>query len=106
MFAEMNSETAARAAGQVFGLLVLTAGILKCWSISRRPTTSTKCVISLLLVLSAWWISSAGALWLASSPTLRPLFGVVVLGTFCLITASIIVSVLGLVDYEKEPGKY
>jgi len=102
----MSPESTARAAGQVFGLVLLTAGILKCWSISKRPTTSTKCVLSLLLVLSAWWLTSAGMLWLVPSPALRPLFGVVALLAFGLITAAIIVSVLGLVDYEKEPGKY
>src|SRR5690348_3178975 len=106
MIAEANPEVAARMAGQVFGLLILGLGIAKCWSISRRATTNTKCVVGLLLVLAAWWAGSAGGLLLTPWPALRPLFALVGLGAFGLITAAIIVSVLGLAEYANQPGKY
>jgi len=37
--------------GQLFFFGLIVAGILKCWSISRRPTTNTKCALGLMLLL-------------------------------------------------------
>jgi len=52
--------------GRIAAVLFTTAGLLKCYSILRRPTANTKCLLSLMLVLGTLLISSvlgiAGAL--------------------------------------------
>jgi len=54
MLSEVNvAYESGRIAGEMFLWLILLAGILKCWLISRRPTTNAKCALALMLVLLA-----------------------------------------------------
>src|SRR4030095_1011197 len=52
--AEMSPAEAGKPSGRVFAIVLPLAGALKCYSISRRPTTNTKGALSLMFLLLAW----------------------------------------------------
>jgi len=47
-------EQVAARAGRIILIVLLVVGMLKCWSMSSRRTTSTMCVGALMLVLLGW----------------------------------------------------
>ena len=57
ILAELEPYTAGHVVGQGLVFLGLLAGVLKCWSISRRPTTNAKCVLGLMFMLWAFLVS-------------------------------------------------
>jgi tetratricopeptide (TPR) repeat protein len=107
IIAELNSETVGRATGQMLVVALLVWGMVKCWSISRRPTTNTKCVRSLLLLLAGWLAAvllqigfksaSAGGRWVSV------LMGLAVLGA---VIGAIVLAVVGLVEYARKRDQY
>ncbi len=95
--------------GQMFLLGGLLAGALKCWSISRRPTTNTKSAFALMFVLLTIGLASClGTLTRKSSPTfglalVEGLMGIAMLGF--LVTA-IVLGILGLIEFSQQRGVY
>ena len=103
--AESDSYKEGEVIGHVFGFILIGIGILKCIEIARRPATNTKCVLSLMMVLVSWILlmvlgefKDSESIWL--------LRVIIILPVFCLILASIVVAILGLVELKSAPGKY
>jgi len=106
ILADVAASLAAYAAVLVLVALVLVAGIAKCWSISRRPTTNTKCVISLALVLIAWLVSVGGNGMLHLFPLPDLVFQAVAMVSFGLSMAAVVLAALGLSEYARGRGRY
>src|SRR5207249_743459 len=54
LLGEITAEEAGRFTAQACMAVALLAGVWKCWSISRRTTTNSKCALSLMFILLAW----------------------------------------------------
>ena len=110
MLSEVNTATeSGRIAGQVFIWIILLAGALKCWSISRRPATNTKCALSLMIVFLAFILASgAGALMksFGTSPGLALVGGILGLGMLAALITAIVLAILGLADCSSQRGTY
>jgi hypothetical protein len=110
MLNEVNTATeSGRIAGQIFVWIALLAGALKCWSISRRPSTNTKCALSLMVVLIAFTIACCAvtiAKVLGPSPLLAVVSGFLGLVMIGLIITAIILAILGLVEFSNRRDAY
>ncbi|HWW00901.1 MAG TPA: transglutaminase domain-containing protein [Candidatus Acidoferrum sp.] len=109
VLAELDPNSAGRATGQGLVLIGFLAGALKCWSISRRPTTNTKCALGLMFVLLGLLVSSALAIlsqMMAFTPArtlVAGLLGTCFLG--CLITG-LVLAIIGLTELSRQPGVF
>ncbi len=107
MLSEVNAATeSGRLAGQVFVWVALLAGALKCWSISRRPATNTKCALSLMIVLLSLIV--AGSLGvvvkqIGSSPAMAFAGGILGLALLATMVTAIVLAILGLVEFSDNP---
>jgi tetratricopeptide (TPR) repeat protein len=107
--AEVDAYSAGRYSGQIFVFVGVLAGVLKCWSISRRSTTNTKCALSLMFILSALLVSSSFSYLSQFDSIARariiviPLTALLFLG--CLITG-LILAILGLVEMSQRPQDF
>lgn len=83
----------------IFSVFAHLLGIAKCWSIARRPTTNAKCVMGLLLFL-------VGSLALSLGPLLfgRPAFMLLI--SFAINMAAVVIAILGLQEYSRSRGRY
>src|SRR5688572_12536527 len=96
LMAAADPQSAGYAAGQVAGqvimLLAVAAGLYKCWSISRRPQTNTKCVLALAIFLVVWLVSGVvGALGRRMGEGPPPLvIGLLGIGAFALIVTAVV----------------
>ena len=82
--------------------MLVFAGIVKCIQIMRRPKTNTPCVLSLTFFLTAWLISPIPKSVVGeSSAAYLPVAVVVWLTFFCLIVASLVLGIIGLMQYAK-----
>ena len=110
MLSEVNAATeSGRIAGQIFVWVALLAGALKCWSISRRPATNTKCALSLMIVLLAFVVASCvGAMTkaLGHTPLLAVASGILGLVMIGLMITAIILAILGLVEFSGRRDVY
>lgn len=110
MLSEVNAATeSGRVAGQIFVWVALLAGALKCWSISRRPATNTKCALSLMVVLLSLIVAgSLGAVMkqIGSSPAMAFAGGILGLALLATMVAAIVLAILGLVEFSKQPDVY
>ena len=110
MLSEVNAATeSGRLAGQVFVWVALLAGALKCWSISRRPATNTKCALSLMIVLLSLIV--AGSLGvvvkqIGSSPAMAFAGGILGLALLATMVTAIVLAILGLVEFFRQPNVY
>jgi len=98
-----------RVLGQVFLFILILAGILKCWSISRRPTANTRCALALMFVLCGLIASGATGLLRGSSLEYQiraPLTLVLSLCLFGCLAAGIILAIIGLVEISQKPTEY
>lgn len=108
-FADATTENAAPAgyvAGAFLGTFLYLLGALKCWSISRRPTTNTKSALALMIVLGTMSAASlvGGFVRMALVPPLFP----IACGPVWLIgwLAGIVLAIMGLVEITKNPAQY
>ena len=108
LLAEVDAREAGQITGQAVVVIGMLAGVLKCWAISRRPTTNTKCALSLMLVLLAFLASSLVSMLsrFGSIPGRVVLTGLLGLLFFGLIIASLVLAILGLVEMSRQPGVY
>jgi len=110
MLSEVNAATeSGRIAGQIFVWVALFGGALKCWSISRRPATNTKCALSLMVVLLAFAL--AGGLQelmknYGPSSGLAFASGILGLGMMAGLVTAIVLAILGLVECSKQRDLY
>ncbi|HCN28257.1 MAG TPA: hypothetical protein DIT64_05660 [Verrucomicrobiales bacterium] len=89
--------------GSVLGILLLSAGLIKCLTLLRRPATSKTCVSALALALAGW----LGALLFQSIAFLVPEALAVVyviggLGMAGLMLAAIVTGITGLALYDSK----
>jgi hypothetical protein len=84
----------------------LIAGIVKCWSISRRPRTNRKCVSALMLMLIAWFLSTETSSISRLIPIPLPLDLILQLVSFAVIIGATILAISGLREYSRERGFY
>lgn len=106
-FAEVDAYVVGRITGQICLILLLLAGILKCITISKRPTTNSKCVWSLACFLAAFLVPAAINLIPKESPVFVPLTVMVkVFWIGLCFVASIILAILGLVECGREQGRF
>ena len=109
MFRDLNPADAGYVTGQLMVWLALFAGVLKCWSISRRPTTNRKCALALMFILLAFVLAGCvGVLAriLGKSPeftVVTGLVGLVVLGLF---VTSLVLAILGLIEFSNRPDAF
>lgn len=102
LLAKMAPEEVGRLGGVGFVFFLLFAGVAKCVQISQRPTTSALCVSSLACFLAAWMISTIRT---AMNPVGAT--NALILVVFALlILASLILGIVGLIDYRRQPGRY
>ncbi|MFO1513595.1 MAG: DUF3857 domain-containing protein [Verrucomicrobiota bacterium] len=109
MFGEVSAEDAGRMTGQAVVWLALLAGAWKCFSISRRPTTNAKCALALMFVLLAMFIAGClGYLIRISerSPGIILVSGLTGLLTLGLLVTALVLGILGLVEFSKQPGTF
>jgi tetratricopeptide (TPR) repeat protein len=102
VFASSAATHAGEMTGVLFFIAILLAGVIKCASIARRPTTSATCTYGLMAVLIAWLTLRI--------PTVLRIFGLeslpvtilaVLIGLLCL-CAGAVLSIIGLVDYRRH----
>jgi tetratricopeptide (TPR) repeat protein len=106
LFAEVDASPGGRIAGQIFVVLLLLAGILKCISISRRPTTNSKGVWSLALFLAVFLVPATINFIPKETPAYRALIilgGLFLIGLF---VASIILAIIGLMECARERERF
>ncbi len=110
MLSEADPATeAGRITGEVFFIFCALAGAWKCWRISRRPTTNTKCTLALMFVLLAMFFSGCGAAMrkgFVPSPGLAVALAVMGLAMAGLIIAAAVLALLGLVEFSQRQGAY
>ena len=108
-FAASDATAAGRVTGQIFVVVLLLFGIFKCVSISKRPTTSSKCVWALALLLIACLlptvvdIVAGGA---TQSAGYRVALGFVGLLAMGLIVASVVLAIVGLVEFSSARKRF
>src|SRR6266542_1321962 len=95
-----------RMAACLVGWLVLLAGIRKCWSISRRPTTNTKCIMGLMMILIAWLLFAVCPWLLILIPALVLIYGVVAMVSFGITMAAAVLAVVGLQEVSRRRDQY
>src|SRR5437762_2767840 len=98
LLGELGAEEAGRLTGQVFGTVAFLAGAWKCWSISRRTTTNSKCALSLMFVLLAWPMGMVTGLlmrWIGPSPFVAIVTVLSALIMIALVVVTIVLAILG-----------
>jgi hypothetical protein len=108
-FAAVTPTDAGRITGQALVWIAFLAGAVKCWSISRRPTTNTKCALALMFMLLAFLAAAAvGGLVQSAgtSPLLTAVCGLLSLAMFGLVLTAIVLGVLGLIEFSTRPGVF
>lgn len=109
LLGEISSEEAGRYTGELLVVVGLVAGIWKCWSISRRTTTNSKCVLGLMFVLLGWFMSVITVLvtrWLGPSPFMGVVMGMFGLALMAMIVAAIVLAIIGLLEFSRQPGVF
>jgi len=109
LLGEIGAEEAGRLTGQVFGAVAFLAGAWKCWAISRRTTTNSKCALSLMFILLAWPIGMLTGLlmrWIGPSPFLAIMTALSVLVMIGLVVVAIVLAILGLKELSAQPGVF
>ena len=102
--AEAEGTTAgASVVGAVIWMLILGAGLIKCMRILRRETTSSLCVVSLMLALTAFLLSSFGTLLKELLPAPLGTAAVVLAVLFGMLSAlvGLTLGIVGLVGYSR-----
>ena len=113
MFSALLAQVASVSLGEMvlvlaFWLAMLLL-ILKCWSISRRPSANRKCALSLTLILGAFLVSSmAGASqsFLGHSEAALALFNLLNLLSLGGIGFSIVLAFQGLGECSRDRKRY
>lgn len=96
------AETLGNNVGQALVAAGLLAGVGKCWVISHRPTTNTKCALALMFVLASFSLASCGTIfiqWRAANVAFRAGMAVALL-------AGMVLAIIGLVEYSHRRGVY
>ena len=110
MLSEVNAATeSGRIVGQALIWVALLGGALKCWSISRRPTTNTKCALSLMIMFLAFILASGvGTITRILSPSPRLAFagGFLGLGMMAALVTATVLAILGLIECSKQRDVY
>lgn len=102
--AELDSTQVGKMGGLVFWACILIAGIAKCFAISRREKTNTKCVLSLALLLFNWLlISSLGNLKAIITLSRVVHIAGLALG-IVLLTCTVLLAFLGLSECTRKSG--
>ena len=93
-------------AGQLIFILILAVLAAKFFKMARRPTTNSKCALSLAVFLTAITLSGLGGIVTRLNPELRFLavFGGLI--SFAGIIAGIVLAIIGLVEYGNQRGRY
>jgi hypothetical protein len=109
MLADLTANDAGFITGQVVVWVLLLAGVWKCWSIARRPTTNWKCAVSLLCFFGLL-IESTFLRYLNQSfrsltllHAFRPIFGLVFVGT---LVCGIVLAILGPTEYSRQKDRF
>src|SRR6266536_6131671 len=90
LIAHTDATSAGPVAGKVVAAAASAAGALKCYAISRRPTTNAKCVLSLMFLLIAWSFCGVLALLRDALPFSPPFLLGTALLAFSLVIAAIV----------------
>lgn len=110
MFSEINAATeVGRIVGQILVLTALLAGALKCWSISRRPTTNAKCALALMIILLAFGFAGVvGTLTrlLGNSPVMALVNAVTGLLMIAALATAALLAILGLIEFSSRREIY
>lgn len=85
-------------------ILALIAGIAKCWSVSRRPATNTKCVMALGLLLVAFLIPNLSQTASAIVPV--PFGELADFVSLAVTLASAVLALVGLREYGRGRSAY
>ncbi|MFC1497211.1 DUF3857 domain-containing protein [Verrucomicrobiota bacterium] len=101
---ELGAYESGKLAGTFVRLVIILAGIIKCFQISRRKETSTLCSIALGLVLMAWLTISISSIIKCFYHNPDILFNIAVLfiALICL-SGGFVTAIIGLVDYKNHP---
>ncbi|NBV24730.1 MAG: hypothetical protein EBS05_22775 [Proteobacteria bacterium] len=106
LFAEVDSKQFSNVAGQIFVAVLMLAGIIKCWQLFRRPTTNSKCALSLGLMLTSLLV----LVLLPHSPgkpsPFTPVSFLIGMISFLVAGAAGVLAVLGLVECAKDKDRY
>ncbi|HMJ90438.1 MAG TPA: hypothetical protein VK530_11505, partial [Candidatus Acidoferrum sp.] len=86
------------------------AAAYKCWTLTRRATTNSKCVLSLMLV----FLAMAAGQFVAAMVLLMPqrggtaavIPGLLGLGIFAALGTAVVFAIWGLCEYSGEKDKY
>lgn len=108
-FAEVTPNDAGRFTGQAFVFIALLGGVWKCWSISRRPTTNTKCALSLMFVLLAFLVASTMGILVqgfGTAPLMSVVTGLLCLTMLGLMATAIVLAILGLTEFSTQRGAF
>ena len=95
--------------GQSMAWLAFLAGALKCWSISRRPTTNRKCALALMFVLLGFFFAGfLGTLIrvVGTSPVLALVSGLIGLVMLGLVMTGLVLAILGLVEFSSRKDAF
>lgn len=102
IIAELTPEEIGRVAGKFVAISLMLAVIAKCVQISRRSTTSGLCVSSLTCLFIAWLLGMVEQL-VDETPLSEAIFAV---GFVVLLLTSLILGVIGLIDYRRQAERF
>lgn len=95
-----------RITGQILVYVIFFWAALKCFSIARRPTTNGKCAVSLGLFFCSFTVAGLCGTAGQNSPNLKVIIVVGTLMAFAGFISSIVLAIVGLVEYSGHDGKY
>jgi len=106
-FMTMLCDTTAYESGRFMGIIVrillLTAGVIKCIQISRRPTTCAKCTIALALVLGGLLVSGLYEITSVIRPPGPAYVLLICFAAVIILLGGLILAIVGLADYSNHP---
>src|SRR3984957_8822403 len=92
--------------GQAFLWLLFFALAAKYFSMARRPATNARCALSLAIFFSSLLLIGMAVAAKKLSPTLSIPLALCVLAGFAGTIASLVLAIIGLVEYGSQPGRY
>lgn len=92
--------------GQCVPVVLFSAAALKCYSISRRPTTNAKCCLALMFFFIGWILAMLPQIAVTADLDHSIVFGIAMLAFSACILLSLIFGVIGLTELRAHPGRW
>lgn len=104
--ADVDSNSLAYQFGRAIPFILTSIGIVKCAQIMRRPTTNTKGVLALMLLLIGWLIAMAAGIAAKGIGESRQLLAIAGLLALVSAVAGVVLAIIAITEMRTQPGRY